>query len=490
VRFRTPGLAMSTPNSIHSHIRAIATCLVLATAGPAFAKYEREPVLDAAELLSPSLLNGPGWSVAPQARVVGYQARFVLRTDFGEIEAESVEMLALRIAELPAVEALHATGASEVFTGSAAASGREKAAAVTRIARDPIRTLARLPAGVARYFGQRLRKIGERAQKLGDRVERGLSENGDPYDRTEGAMSAARTPRREARRWHDKPRREVTNLAKGELNFGRSRRAWAQRLGIDPQTTNPLIRTRLDALSWVAVAGDKSVDLGIGAIGGASAELLGQTGKVHAAVWQLDPVDLRARNRARVSRWCSDEPLLRRFLQHKAFNAQLQTSLVEAIRELEPASGCDALLETALMAATEQEARFVDNALRLVRHHLGPDALGGDWQPVGATLAFRTGHGELYLPLAVDHLSWTEQMHSFFDGGIARSTPRTVLVTGAISMAAQRELTERGWSLVPHLPYPDAPPYAPSPAAPARVDGSPPMSALAPSSDEIEPESS
>ena len=450
-------------------MRRFLLTLSLSGIGLAHASFEREPVLDAAELIAPSLLNGPGWSVEPKARVVGYQARFVLRTDHGEIEAESVEMLALRIAELPAVDALHSTGASEVFARSIATAGSEKGEAVARIARDPIKTLAAMPAGVARYFGERLRKIGVRAQKIGDRIDRRLSHDGDPYDHADGAMSAGRVSRKESRSWHDKPRRELTNLAKGELNYGRSRRAWAQRLGIDPQTTNPLIRPRLEALSWVAVAGDRSLDLGIGAIGGATVNVLDNSGKIHDAVWKLDPIELRARNRARISRWCRDEPLLRRFLQHKAFNAQLQTALVEAVRELEPDSGCEALLETALMAATEQEARFVVNSLRLIQHHLGPNARGGQLRPLGATLAFISAEGELLLPLAVDHLSWTAQMQGFFDGSLSEASLRTLLVTGTISLPAQRELTARGWSLVAHLPYPNAPPYAPSPAAPGPV---------------------
>lgn len=454
-------------------LRALSLALI-ALSTSAHAKFEREPVLDAAELISPSLLSGPGWSVAPKARVVGYQARFVLRTDYGEIEAESVEMLALRIAELPAVEALHSTGASEVFARSIADAGSAKGKAVARIARDPIKTVAGIPAGVARYFGDRLRKLGARAQKLGDRIDRKLTEDGDPYDHAEGAMSAGRAPLGDERAWHDKPRRELTNLAKGELNYGRSRRAWARKLGIDPQTTNPLIRPRLDSLGWVAVAGDRSLDLGIGAIGGAAAGVLDYSGRIHAAVWQLDPIELRARNRARISRWCRDETLLRRFLQHKSFNARLQTGLVEVVRDLEPAAGCDALLETALMAASEQEARFVVNALRLIRHHLGESARGGEIRPLGATLAFHSPDGELLLPLAVDHLSWTAQMQGFFDGSVSAITPRTVLVTGAISLSAQRELTERGWSLVPHLPYPDAPPYAPSPSTPPLVAADPP----------------
>ena len=209
---------------------------LLLFAGAGHAAFEQEPTLDAAELVSPALLNGPGYAVAPKARVIGYQARFILRTTHGEIEAESVEMLAIRIAELPAVEALHAAAASAVFARTAADAASHRGEALAQIARHPLKTLAGLPQGVARYFERRLRQIGERARKLGDRTARKLSEHGNPYDHTEGAMSAGRHGLPPPRAWHDKPRRELLNLAKGELNYGRARRAWAQGLGIDPQT--------------------------------------------------------------------------------------------------------------------------------------------------------------------------------------------------------------------------------------------------------------
>ncbi len=53
----------------------------LSLALSAGARAEREPVLDAAELVDASLLAGPGWRVAPRVQVRGYQARFRVHTD-------------------------------------------------------------------------------------------------------------------------------------------------------------------------------------------------------------------------------------------------------------------------------------------------------------------------------------------------------------------------------------------------------------------------
>lgn len=449
---------------------ALAACLALAgTARATAGAFEAEPQLDAADLVAAALLSGPGYTVEPKAQVLGYQARFHIRTAYGEIPAESVEMLALRIAEMPAVEAIHATSISQVLAQSAVDTATDSGAALLRIARHPIRTAAGLPRGVATYFGRKLRQWRERAGKLGDKAWQRIGQDGNPYRNAEGPMTATRVGDAPARAWHDKPRKELIRLAKGELDFGRARRAWAQALGIDPGTSNPLIAPRLDALAWSAVGGSQVASLGMGRLGVTATRTLSEAARIDDAVWTLDPIDLRARNRARISPWCTDDTLLRRFLRHGAFGPSLQTALVEQVRALAPASGCEALLETALMAGTEQEARFVVNAIALLRQHAGDAARGGDLVPVGATLAFRATDGELLLPLPVDHLAWTQETQTFFDRNTLRDARRSVLVTGAISLRAQRELTARGFSLVPHLPYPGAPDYAPSPADPARL---------------------
>ena len=68
------------------------TCLLalggLLAAANAVAAVEDEPVIPAAELVSPALLAGPGYRVDPIAEVRGFQARFRIQTDWGEMEAE------------------------------------------------------------------------------------------------------------------------------------------------------------------------------------------------------------------------------------------------------------------------------------------------------------------------------------------------------------------------------------------------------------------
>lgn len=430
---------------------------------------EDEPVIPAAELVSPALLAGPGYRVDPIAEVRGFQARFRIQTDWGEMEAESVEMLAIRIAEIPAIEALFEESVTETLGASLSDAAMAPVRAVIGIASEPVRTVTGLPMGVVRYFGERISRIGERGRRLGRRIDERLSNDGSPYRDVEGPMAAARSAEEDAERaWWDKPTRELVRLVKGEAGYGKSRRALAERLGIDPYTSNPLIRPRLDALAWAESAGRIGTGQALAVLTGGASEIVGYTQEVHRLVLTQSPEDVRARNREALLDLCGDETLVEQFVRRNAYSPTLQTELVERLRDIAPRRGCAALLETAMMAGNELEARFMVNALRLLAHYLPEQDRGGEFRPYGSLPVYITPRRELVLPLPLDHLSWTPQIAAAFDRpGVAAHAHRTLLSGGAISLNGQRALTERGWSLVPHLPFPGAPPYPVSPAAPA-----------------------
>ena len=430
------------------------------------ARIEAEPELDAADLVMPALLHGPDYRVDPDVPVVGYQARFLIRTPWGQIPAESREMLALRIAEMPAVEALHDASVSETLaqasTEAATALGRSAA----RIARQPLATVTGLPGGVARYFVRQWRKLDQRATRLGDRIQRSLGEDGNPYSDAEGPLTATRVSDPEPRPWYRKPVRETSRLVRSELGYSRARRELAQKLGVDPATSNPLLRPRLDALTWASAGGRTLGSLALGGLDGGLEDMVGHVGQIDEVVWTLDPDDLLARNEARLSAHCQDARQRRRFFRHRPFTPALQTRMVELLHDLAPAQGCEALLDVALMSGDEVEARFLINALRLTAAYLGDARRGIRLVPIGATLEIHTASGECLLPLPVDHLSWTFQVRDFFDAAPAPCVQGTVLTSGGISRLAQRQLTQRGYSLVQHLPWADAPALGFSPSQP------------------------
>jgi hypothetical protein len=425
------------------------------------ARAEREPVLDAAELVDASLLEGPGWRVEPRVQVRGYQARFLVHTDWGELEADSVDLLAVRVAEMPALEALHRTGVTQVLMESAADRFGEPVGAVTAIASEPLRAGKGLPTGVARYFGERWERLRNGTRRVADRSHRLVMQDGSPYDNPSGPLGEAGADDPGPKRgfWQRRGR-ELGRLAQQEIGFTAARRSLAERLALDPHTSNPLILPRLDGLAWVETSGRLATGEALGLLGGPAGEVLARAIQVNRLVLEAPPEQLRARNHAILENYCLDERLLRGFLADGAYSSTLQVEFTDLYLQLAPAGGCEALLETALMAGDEAQARFVVNGLRLMLHALGEESRGGTFVPQGALLAYETTGGEFVLPLAVDWLSWTPQIRRWFDMPTVGDRPsRTLLVSGAISPKAESELTERGWSIVQRLPYPGAPPY-------------------------------
>lgn len=451
--------AARLPRPWSRHTLLVAGLLALAL--PAAARAEREPVLDAAELVDASLLAGPGWRVEPRVQVRGYQARFRLHTDWGEMEADSVDLLAVRVSEMPALEALHRTSVTQVLMESAADRFGEPVGAVTAIASEPLRTGKGLPRGVARYFGERWERLRSGTRRVADRSHKLVMQDGSPYDNPTGPLGDAGTDEPEPKRgfWQRRGR-ELGQLAKQEVGYPAGRRALADRLALDPHTRNPLILPRLDGLAWAETSGRLATGEALALLGGPAGEVLARAIQINRLVLEAPPEQLRARNHEILGNHCADERLLRGFLGDGAYSPTLQVEFTDLYVQLAPVGGCEALLETALMAGDEAQARFVVNGLRLMLHALGEESRGGTFVPQGALLAYETTGGEFVLPLAVDWLAWTPQIRRWFDlPGVGNRPQRTLLVAGAISPQAESELTERGWSLVQRPPYPGAPPY-------------------------------
>lgn len=454
-----PALVASNPSAMRtlrlSHVLAWVWLLLPALA-PADESFEQEPVLAATTLVQPALLSGPGFQVDPHVEIRGYMARFTLDTAIGPIQADSVEMLAIRVAEIPAVQAIARQGHAESLAQAAGGSVAEKGQRLSQLIRNPWQTLKGIPAGVARYFGKRLRKLGRQAQSLSDHAARELGTSGEAFPRSDGPMTATRDiDRREAdlqQANHDTGLgdlgAEAEREIKRQMDYRQSRRELAEKLGIDPYTSNPYLRERLDLLAWSASAGRTTADLAIGAIDGTAGLVLARGNQLNELVWKQDEEHIRVATRQRLERHARDEFLIRQFLRRGVFTPSLHASMLEALDSLHPADGGDALLELAMTARSELEARYLVNALRLLARQLGEDAHDGHLLTIGAGLAYQRKSGEVVLPLPVDYLAWTREVADFLGQEEFRGQRKSVLIQGTASSRSLRELTERGWNIV------------------------------------------
>ena len=427
---------------------------------------EPEPVLQAPALVQPSLLNGPDFRVVPEVQVRGYMANFLIVTSFGPLHADSVELLAARVSEIPALEALDRASKTGAFAHALAERGRKTGAAIADVVSHPVDSVIGLPAGVARYFGKQWDLWTGRAQSVSDRSTKEFENKGDAYRAPPGPMTAGRKAppdetapaQKKNRAWYARIGSETEREAKRYLKYSQQRREMAKVLGVDPNSTNPILNDKLDMLAWAAVWGNFSAGSALGEISGSAADVVAYSGKIDEYVLKLDPESLRERNRTRLLKFCSDDYAVRAFLRRGGFTDTLRTALVDALEKLKPQSGCNELIELGATTRGEVEARYLVDALKLIERQ--PDNSGGSLVVAGAAIVWHTSSGKLLLPLPVDYLSWNRDIDSFFDQHAFASVDKTVLIGGEASMLVQRQLTQRGWSLVLRAPFDGAPKYA------------------------------
>ncbi|HET7925872.1 MAG TPA: hypothetical protein VFL30_13295, partial [Rhodanobacteraceae bacterium] len=200
-------------------------CARLAHAEDIGTPTETEPVVDAVSLVQPALLSGPGFSVDPHVELRGYMAHFMLDTPVGPLNADSVEILADREAELPAIDAIEKVTRSDAFVKAAGAKFVATGAALGKIVMHPIDTMLGIPAGVARYFGNKIRKVATQAQTASDRVVKELGTSGNPYPSDEGPMTDARGGdgdggRKREKHWYSSVTSEAEREIKRQLKYG------------------------------------------------------------------------------------------------------------------------------------------------------------------------------------------------------------------------------------------------------------------------------
>ena len=92
-------------------LSAVVSAVVVAGVEPVLAQeFEAPPLVRAAEVLPPEVLEGPNHEVGDEVVSDGVALVFTIRSTFGDFVAPSREMAELRIAEIAAIARLKELG--------------------------------------------------------------------------------------------------------------------------------------------------------------------------------------------------------------------------------------------------------------------------------------------------------------------------------------------------------------------------------------------
>jgi hypothetical protein len=414
------------------------TCASLIVAPAHAAAFETPPSFDAVALLGADKAKGEHYQVLSPVTSDGFLLTYRIRSEFGEWEVEGRPMLELRLKEVGALAQLAELSKSEVFV-DAVAEGVKGATigqieTVQAFADRPVETLKGVPGGVS---------------KLWKRTKAQADEAIDDY-KASREESEGRTTAEKASGAKDKTVDAGKAYAKKYLGVGSAERRWAQKLGVDPYSSNEILRKQIAAVAKVDAAGRFGVRfLGIPGIPG-----LKYVRDLNKLVWETDPNELRLRNRKILSEAGVPDPVLASFFDNEWLSPTLQTAITQSISELPSVSDRAQLVSQAAAVESESTAWFFTRGIRLlVESHEKRSTLGAILEGHAAPVA-RAKNGAVVVALASEQVSWSEELAAGLERIRARHADAKsfeLLLAGELTKSARAELAARGVKVVEGL---------------------------------------
>jgi hypothetical protein len=311
---------------------------------------------------------------------------------------------------------------SKVFLEAAGQSLVKVGTGVVNVVAEPTETAKGVGSGVKR-FGVNL---GRRAKRTAESVTAD-----DPKPEDEAADKGGTTD-------------AAAGAAKSVLGVNAAMRRWAQKVGADPYTTNPVLRKALDGIAQVDVAGGLATKIVVPIPG-----VVSTTASVGGLVWGKDPEELRKINEARARELKAPEEGTKAFFRNKALTLTSQTRLIAALHAVR-VPGCGDYVASAAEAQHEREALFfVESAEMLQKLHETKKV--ASVLTDSRTLVAKLASGEAVALLPVDWVRQTAAASAALRemGERAKAelgaTSLRIALTGKLTERADREIKTLGW---------------------------------------------
>jgi hypothetical protein len=389
-------------------------------ASPA-AGFEKPPVLHAKELVPVSLLAGKGFRVDDAVPTDGLMAIFTLHTSLGTLRADGIEMLRIRVAEVPAMEELEQESKTKVFAQALARTGIEPVKAAGQMVMNPVETVTGIPGGVGRFFG----RVGLGAQRLKEAAT-------GPEEASAGEKAGEVAKR-------------TGETTRDILGYEQERRELAKRLHVDPYTTNPILSKQLDEFAVVAFRAHVTVTTTMSVFVPGSMAITA-TRMVSHWVWDTPKADLIVHNQKRLEEMNVPAEAIKAFMHNQAFPLSVQTAFVEDLGRLSKVPGAINVVALAGTADSEDQARFLADTLdMLATYNQSHTPLA---QVVArGTIVGRDRAGVIVVPAPVDYASWTRRTSYFANRPDLTVPKRGVWLSGQMSPLAKKNFQALSWAV-------------------------------------------
>ena len=417
--------------------RFLLVALSLGTVALAQGGFEGPTTFKASALLPPALVKGPHFKVAEEVKTEGYFHEFQIASDYGAVSAEGRALLEKRLREVDSLAKLDDVSKSGVFLQAAGNSVLNVGKGVASVITKPEETMKGMGAGLKRF-----------GTNLGRKAKRGAESAEDAVKNDD----ATKDPQAAEKSSTDKATEAGAGAAKSIFGVNSAMRRWAQKVGADPYTTNPVLRKALEDIAEIDAAGGIAAKVVV-----PIPMIVGTTATVGGLVWGKDPEELRKINEQRLADLGADPKVAKEFFKNKAFTPSYQTRLIAALHAVK-VKGCADYVDTASESETERDAVFfAESAEMLQRFHAKVPVVA--LLPDSRALVAKTKDGRAVVLLGVDWVRWS----SAFQKGALEirqrakdelgATKLELHLTGRASDRAARELGALGYEVTENVPH-------------------------------------
>src|SRR6202166_2109371 len=303
-------------------------------------QFEQPPTIDASQLLPESALSGPGFHVEHQVPTNGEMGQYtivadasVFQNDAGTYRVESLDLLKIRLSEIPAIAYLDNVRKTGVFANALAQSAERPVADAANMVVHPMDTITGLPSGIGSLFG---------------RVSLGAEKIASTASHSFGSGAAAG---------------ETANATMTALGYDQVRRDLARKLHVDPYSSDPILTKKLNSVAWVMFSARLTVDAAMMAVPGSI--IISGTEFTNDLVYQKPKGDLILHVQHKLQNFGLSQAEIASFISNYAIPLSLQVTAVHELDTLGDIPGRRAAAVALGNLMTESQARFILSSLHM-----------------------------------------------------------------------------------------------------------------------------
>jgi hypothetical protein len=387
-------------------------------------QFEQPPVVDISELLAVSMQSGPGFQVGQQVATNGAMGQYtivanaeVFHDDAGTYQVESLDLLKIRLSEIPAIAQLDNVSNSAVFAKALASSAERPVEDAAQMVIHPMDTVTGLPSGIGQLFG----RVSLGARALYSTATNSSESGGQRTSQTAG---------------------ETANVTLTALGYDQVRRDLARKLHVDPYTSDPILKKKLNKVAWVMFSARLMVNTAI-----SGSMLITGVEFTDDLVYQTPQGDLIILVEKKLQNIGLSKEEIAAFSHNSAIPLSLQVAAVHDLEGLGDIPGRRAAAVALGNVMTEYQARFLVTSLGMLAQWSQQKSPISGIQVPGVLVA-RDQNGTVIMPAPVDYISWTQRIAGFAtDPQLLGLRNRVLWTTGKMTPLARQQLVTNGWTL-------------------------------------------